>query len=396
MSLPTPPRYVVIPEEVIEQAYRPDKPRRALLASFTRILSLAWESKYERTPAMNEEELMDFLKLSRRQYYEQRADMELLGWLRSSHPRPGFVQFSFSRSITEKVAPDPSAENRTDGAESRTPSLIGGGESLIDLNIDSLTPPLNGNGSAENRTFPGVIEILRHTDKLFDGRVVASKDLGDHEPLHALAWCAYAYREKANLNGAGGVVRNRLVDNEPPPEWAKQQWQEVLPNDFLEALGLARYVCEVCQVTFQKQIEFDAHVATHPDVWTCGHCGAEFAEEKELDRHIEQMHRQSVTVETDESVTVPINGRMNAEQAWQSVLGQLQMEMPRASYETWVKLSRPVRFHGNTLTIGVRTSYTRDWLESRLASTVSRLLVGILNDTVAVEFVVAQLEPDRD
>ena len=28
---------------------------------------------------------------------------------------------------------------------------------------------------------------------------------------------------------------------------------------------------------------------------------------------------------------------MNTEQAWQSVLGQLQMEMPRASFDTWVR-----------------------------------------------------------
>ena len=28
---------------------------------------------------------------------------------------------------------------------------------------------------------------------------------------------------------------------------------------------------------------------------------------------------------------------MNPEQAWQSVLGQLQMEMPRASFDTWVR-----------------------------------------------------------
>ena len=28
---------------------------------------------------------------------------------------------------------------------------------------------------------------------------------------------------------------------------------------------------------------------------------------------------------------------MNVEQAWQSVLGQLQMEMPRASFDTWVR-----------------------------------------------------------
>jgi hypothetical protein len=44
------------------------------------------------------------------------------------------------------------------------------------------------------------------------------------------------------------------------------------------------------------------------------------------------------------------------------------------------------------LTIGVRNGYARDWLESRIASTVCRLLVGILNDSsIAVEFVTAEL-----
>jgi len=28
---------------------------------------------------------------------------------------------------------------------------------------------------------------------------------------------------------------------------------------------------------------------------------------------------------------------MDAEQAWQSALGQLQMEMPKASFDTWVR-----------------------------------------------------------
>ncbi|MGB8983115.1 MAG: DnaA/Hda family protein, partial [Anaerolineales bacterium] len=79
---------------------------------------------------------------------------------------------------------------------------------------------------------------------------------------------------------------------------------------------------------------------------------------------------------------------MNVEQAWQSVLGQLQMEMPRASFDTWVRDTKPVSYQDGTLTIGVRNAYARDWLENRLASTVSRLLVGILNASVAVNFVV--------
>ena len=86
---------------------------------------------------------------------------------------------------------------------------------------------------------------------------------------------------------------------------------------------------------------------------------------------------------------------MNAEQAWQSVLGQLQMEMPRASFDTWVRDTRPVSYHNGTLTISVRNAYARDWLESRLASTISRLLLGIMNVSVAVNFIVSSNERDQ-
>src|SRR3990172_4664268 len=81
---------------------------------------------------------------------------------------------------------------------------------------------------------------------------------------------------------------------------------------------------------------------------------------------------------------------MNAEQAWQSVLAQLQMEMPRASYDTWVRDTRPVAYDNGIITVGVRNAYARDWLENRLASTVSRLLIGILNSNVSVDFVVSR------
>ena len=79
---------------------------------------------------------------------------------------------------------------------------------------------------------------------------------------------------------------------------------------------------------------------------------------------------------------------MDASQAWQSVVGQLQMEMPRASFDTWVRDTEVVSLDDGTLTISTHNTYARDWLESRLQSTVSRLLVGILNQSVKVEFVV--------
>ena len=79
---------------------------------------------------------------------------------------------------------------------------------------------------------------------------------------------------------------------------------------------------------------------------------------------------------------------MNPEQAWQSVLGQLQMEMPRASFDTWVRDTRPLSYENGILTVGVRNAYARDWLENRLAGTVDRLLVGILNSDASVDFMV--------
>jgi len=81
---------------------------------------------------------------------------------------------------------------------------------------------------------------------------------------------------------------------------------------------------------------------------------------------------------------------MDVERAWQSALGQLQMEMPKASFDTWVRDTRIVNFEKGVFTIGVRNAYARDWLESRLSSTVTRLLMGIMNRDVDVQFVVSQ------
>ena len=78
---------------------------------------------------------------------------------------------------------------------------------------------------------------------------------------------------------------------------------------------------------------------------------------------------------------------MNQDQAWQSVLGQLQLEMPRASFDTWVRNTHAVSLNEYVLTVGTNNADARDWLESRLTSTVQHLLIGILNQSVSVQFV---------
>ncbi len=77
---------------------------------------------------------------------------------------------------------------------------------------------------------------------------------------------------------------------------------------------------------------------------------------------------------------------MEPDQAWRSALGQLEMEMPKPAFDTWVRDTCVLSFEADRFTIGVRNSYTREWLESRLSSTVQRLLMGIINREVDVEF----------
>ena len=79
---------------------------------------------------------------------------------------------------------------------------------------------------------------------------------------------------------------------------------------------------------------------------------------------------------------------MNANQAWQSTLGQIQMEMPKASYDTWVRNAQLVSHENNLFTIGVPNAYARDWLEDRLTSTMTKILSGMMNNKQEVNFVV--------
>lgn len=88
---------------------------------------------------------------------------------------------------------------------------------------------------------------------------------------------------------------------------------------------------------------------------------------------------------------------MKASQAWQAVLGQLQVDMPKSTYDTWVRDAELVAYEDGSFVVGVNNAYACDWLESRLKSTVTRLLTGMMNRTVEVRFVVWQpAEPPED
>ena len=81
---------------------------------------------------------------------------------------------------------------------------------------------------------------------------------------------------------------------------------------------------------------------------------------------------------------------MQAERLWQAALGQLQVEMPRAKFETWIRDAELLSYEDGEFVIGVKNAFARDWLHDRLRPTIKQVLGGIAGRTVDVRFVVWQ------
>jgi len=72
---------------------------------------------------------------------------------------------------------------------------------------------------------------------------------------------------------------------------------------------------------------------------------------------------------------------------WQAALGELQMQLTGATFDTWLRRSSAVAFEGDTLVVGVQNQYAQDWLTSRMTEMVKRTLTGIAGQAVTVRFV---------
>lgn len=79
---------------------------------------------------------------------------------------------------------------------------------------------------------------------------------------------------------------------------------------------------------------------------------------------------------------------MKSNQVWPAALGELQLQMPQATFDTWLRDSRLLKHKDGTFVVGVKNGYAKDWLENRLLATIKRTLARLVGRTVEVKFVV--------
>ncbi len=78
------------------------------------------------------------------------------------------------------------------------------------------------------------------------------------------------------------------------------------------------------------------------------------------------------------------------EETWQAVLEQLQLELTRATFDTWLRPTRAVGREEEVLVVRVASVYACEWLESRLRGVVERALERVAGEPLRIRFVVGE------
>ncbi len=87
---------------------------------------------------------------------------------------------------------------------------------------------------------------------------------------------------------------------------------------------------------------------------------------------------------------------MDAKQVWRAALGELQVTLSPANFETWLRDTALVEVDDTRFRISVPNGFAKDWLESRYRSLISQTLGRIVGYGVQVDFFVGTTEPAAD
>jgi chromosomal replication initiator protein len=85
---------------------------------------------------------------------------------------------------------------------------------------------------------------------------------------------------------------------------------------------------------------------------------------------------------------------MDAKQVWRAALGELQVTLSPANFETWLRDTALVEVDDTRFRIAVPNGFAKDWLESRYRSLISQTLGRIVGYGVQVDFVVGTVESE--
>ncbi len=85
-------------------------------------------------------------------------------------------------------------------------------------------------------------------------------------------------------------------------------------------------------------------------------------------------------------------GERSANELWQAALGQLQLQVTHANYETWLRDTTGLAFRDGVFVIAVPSNFVADWLSNRLQALIAKTLSRIIGEPVQLAFQVGTLD----
>ena len=76
----------------------------------------------------------------------------------------------------------------------------------------------------------------------------------------------------------------------------------------------------------------------------------------------------------------------SSREVWRAVLGELQLQLPRATFETWLKQTEGIGCDGECFVVEVPTAFTVAWLERRMYQSIQKTVEKVAKQALEVQF----------
>ncbi|MBL76324.1 MAG: chromosomal replication initiator protein DnaA [Chloroflexi bacterium] len=77
-----------------------------------------------------------------------------------------------------------------------------------------------------------------------------------------------------------------------------------------------------------------------------------------------------------------------ANRLWEAALGRIQLQIPRPTYDTWLRNTHALRLDETQITVSVPSAFAAEWIESRLQKLLYEALSAVSHTPLSIRFVV--------
>jgi hypothetical protein len=197
------------------------------------------------------------------------------------------------------------------------------------------------------------------------------------------AWYLYAETQSGLVDPRGYVIKRLLANDQPPSEFLTfAQLDDPIWSLFEQALQKLRL-----GQTFSNGI--DAELWDVFLSWVRVYGGLDPEEIQQLLARSERLSDEDLaapaSVEQNNASLAPNQDK--AGDLWQRILGQLELQMTRETFSTWLKDTTAMLYQDDEIVVEARNVYAKDWLENRLISIIARTVSEEVGKPTSVRFV---------